>query len=340
MRGRTTSAILLVVLLGTVAMANAAPKDSAHINAAAVNNAQFHDRPLAEDKIDPTIVKAQILLDRALFSPGEIDGKLGENARKALQAYADAKGLDAGKPLTPDIWDLLNADVGPAIVDYEITTDDVKGPFLARLPAKMEDMKGLPALSYASPREALAEKFHMSEALLRALNPRQDFRQPGGTIAVANVLGNERKLEVARVEVDKARQTVKAFSAAGDLLAFFPATVGSDDKPSPSGTLKVVSLDANPTYRYNPKYKFKGVKSKKPFIVRPGPNNPVGSFWIGLNGEGYGIHGTAEPSKVSKAQSHGCVRLTNWDVKLLAAGLHKGIPVDFVDDSRIGTKEH
>jgi lipoprotein-anchoring transpeptidase ErfK/SrfK len=107
--------------------------------------------------------------------------------------------------------------------------------------------------------------------------------------------------------------------------------VGSEEKPTPSGSFKVISSDANPTYRYNPQYKFKGVKSKKPFTIRPGPNNPVGSYWIGLSAEGYGLHGTPNPSKISKAESHGCVRLSNWDAVLLGTNVEKGTPVMFVD---------
>jgi lipoprotein-anchoring transpeptidase ErfK/SrfK len=200
----------------------------------------------------------------------------------------------------------------------------------------MEDMKGLEALRYTSPREAIAEKFHMSEALLAALNPGKKFNEAGETIAVVNVPNGQDKLTIGRIEVDKSRQTVKAFDSSGALIAFFPATVGSDEKPTPSGTLQVVSADANPTYRYNPDYKFKGIKSKKPFTIKPGPNNPVGSFWIGLSAEGYGIHGTPDPSKVSKSESHGCVRLTNWDAGLLGASVKKGTPVTFVDEPQGG----
>src|SRR5260370_29952853 len=110
------------------------------------------------------------------------------------------------------------------------------------------------------------------------------------------------------MDADKARQQVKAFDPPGALIAFFPATAGSEEKPTPSGTLKVVSADANPNYRYNPDYKFKGVKSKEAFTIKPGPNNPVGSYWIGLSAEGYGIQGTAYPAGVSKSASHRCVR--------------------------------
>jgi lipoprotein-anchoring transpeptidase ErfK/SrfK len=126
---------------------------------------------------------------------------------------------------------------------------------------------------------------------------------------------------------------VKVFDASNQLIDFYPATVGSEEKPSPIGTLEVTSIDRNPTYRYNPAYHFKGVHARSPFIIRPGPNNPVGTVWISLSAEGYGIHGTPSPGKVSKAASHGCVRLTNWDAQQLAMEVSKGIPVTFVDKS-------
>jgi lipoprotein-anchoring transpeptidase ErfK/SrfK len=315
------------------------PLAAAGLDAAAINNAEFRSKPAAEDKADTAVVKAQVLLDRAHFSPGEIDGKLGENAQKALRAFADAKGLPSDRALTPEIWNMLvGTSKDPVIAEYKISESDVKGPFLEKLPAKMEGMKDLKALSYTSPREAIAEKFHMSEGLLAALNPGKKFDRAGETIFVANVINKPPKLSIGRVEIDKSGQTVKAFDPSGALIAFFPATVGSEEKPTPSGTLKVVSADANPNYRYNPDYKFKGVKSKEAFTIKPGPNNPVGSYWIGLSAEGYGIHGTPDPSKVSKSESHGCVRLTNWDAGLLGKNIKKGTPVAFVDEPQSGRK--
>lgn len=306
---------------------------AAGMDAASINNAEYApSKPPAEGKADAIVIKAQVLLDRARFSPGEIDGKLGENAQKALRAFAEAKGLKPNQPLTAEVWTVLAGTSSDAvIIEYKISNDDTKGPFLEKLPARMEDMKELKALSYTSPREAIAEKFHMSEGLLEALNPAKKFDQVGETLLVAGVLKNASKLRVDRIEVDKSRQAVKAFAQSGELVAFFPATVGSKEKPTPSGMLKVVSADANPNYRYNPDYKFKGVKSKETFTIKPGPNNPAGSFWVGLSAEGYGIHGTSNPSTVSKSESHGCVRLTNWDVVLLGRSIKKGTPVAFVE---------
>jgi lipoprotein-anchoring transpeptidase ErfK/SrfK len=136
------------------------------------------------------------------------------------------------------------------------------------------------------------------------------------------------------VEVDKSQQTLKLFDKANSLIGFYPATVGSKEKPSPTGSLKVTEVSRNPTYRYNPDYNFKGVRSRKPFTIKPGPNNPVGTVWINLSAEGYGIHGTPSPGKVSKAESHGCVRLTNWDAERVADRVGKGTQVAFIDGPR------
>ena len=171
----------------------------------------------------------------------------------------------------------------------------------------------------------------MSEGLLMSLNPGEHFDKVGETISVANVLSRTYKPTISQVEVYKSLQAVKAFDPQGVLFAFFPASVGSEEKPTPTGTLKVTSADPNPNYRYNPDYKFKGVTSRKPFTIEPGPNHPVGSYWIGLSAEGYGIHGTPNPSKIGKSKSHGCVRLTNWDVTWLGKNVKKGTPVVFID---------
>ncbi|XSC45216.1 L,D-transpeptidase family protein [Bradyrhizobium sp. RDT10] len=335
---------MIRLLVGMVLLACLVHPAVAGPDAATINKAEFKGKAPTDDKIHPAIVKAQVLLDRANFSPGEIDGKLGENAEKALKAFAEAEALAVNKlALTSEVWGALVATSADAIiVDYKITEKDVKGPFLEKLPAKMEDMKSLKSLGYTSPREAIAEKFHMSEALLAALNPGKKFDEAGQTISVANVAAsetkaNETKPDVTRVEVDKSSQTIKAF-ANSELIGFFPATVGSEEKPTPSGTLKVTSIDASPHYRYNPDYKFKEVKSRRAFTIKPGPNNPVGIYWIGLSAEGYGIHGTSNPSKVSKAESHGCVRLTNWDVDKLAKLLKKGVEVSFIERAAANRK--
>ncbi|QAU47252.1 L,D-transpeptidase family protein [Bradyrhizobium guangzhouense] len=309
----------------------ATPVLAAGMDAAAIASAEPSRKTLSNEKPTPAGVRLQVLLDRAHFSPGEIDGKFGENARKALRAYAEARQLPDTDEVTDDVWKALMADDRPLTAAYTITENDVAGPFLHKLPSRMEDMKNIPRLGYTSPREELAEKFHMSEQLLATLNPGRHFDRAGETIAVVDTSGDAAPAKADRVEIDKVRQTVKLFDTSNALIGFYPASVGSEEKPSPSGTLKVTEIDPNPTYRYNPAYHFRGVHSRKPFKIRPGPNNPVGTVWINLSADGYGIHGTPSPQNISKGQSHGCVRLTNWDAERVAASVAKGTPVVFTD---------
>jgi lipoprotein-anchoring transpeptidase ErfK/SrfK len=317
--------------LGLILMVFAHPAIGAELTPERINSANFTGKLPSEDSISPLAVKVQVLLDRARFSPGEIDGRFGDNVEKALQAFADANALASGKMLTAEIWSKLSQASSDAVIAETVLTErDIKGPYIEKLPAKMEDMKSLKALSYTGPKEALSERFHMSQDLLAALNPGQKFDRAGARINVVN-LAKQTPARTARIEVDKARETVRAFAKDGTLIAFYPASVGSEEKPTPAGTLKVVSIEPNPTYRYDPKYKFKSVKSTKPFTINAGPNNPVGAMWIGLSQTSYGIHGTNEPSRVSKSQSHGCVRLTNWDVVRLAQSLKRGVEVSFVE---------
>jgi lipoprotein-anchoring transpeptidase ErfK/SrfK len=311
-----------------------------------VNGAQLTASTASKSSLSPTVIKAQVLLDRARFSPGEIDGKQGDNFKKALNAFATAHDLQPTEKLNEKVWNELNSSDNqePVLVAYTVSDDDVRGPFLAKLPKKMEEMKDLPHLGYTSAREKIAEKFHMSEALLSALNAGEPFDTAGHQIVVADVEGDELPAKVARIDVNKTSQMVTAYGADNQVLAVYPATVGSTDKPAPTGRLTVRKVSKDPTYHYNPKYAFKGVHTNKPFTIKPGPNNPVGLVWIALSGEGYGIHGTPDPSKISKSQSHGCVRLTNWDALHLAAAVHKGVVVDFFGDeqarAQAGGKEH
>ena len=321
-----------IFILALVPIAVAA----AELDLAGINAAGYAELALDGD-IHPAIVKAQILLDRAGVSPGEIDGQASARLDQAISAFAEAYGLRADTGWDRAFWLTLTSNVpGPVLVQYALTVADLKGPFVP-LPAKIEDMQSFKTLGFANVREALAEKFHLSERLLAALNPQSSFSEVGETILVPNVLASglpgERKAPAARIDVDKERQTVKVYSARNELIAFFPASVGSDDKPSPSGTLKVTLIESDPSYHYNPKYQFKEIERQRPFDLGPGPNNPLGTTWIALSKPSYGIHGTPEPSQVGLAASHGCVRLTNWDAQRLAAMLTKGVPVNFAGRS-------
>src|ERR1700742_469345 len=257
-------AAFLLVVIGLLLSHRALALDAQQINAAQPGASST----LGVEKFDPLIVKIEILLDRAHFSPGEIDGKPGENVTKALTAFAAAHGTNWNGQWSPELWQAATNGAADNLFNhYTITKDDVHGPFLQKLPAKMEAMKHLPGLYYAGPREELAERFHVSEDLLAALNPGAKFETAGENLIVPAVTDNPLKGQVAHIMVDKSAQTVKAFDAQNHLLAFSPATIGSEEKPAPSGRLTVTIVKKDPAYHYSPKYHFKGVKTRKPFTI-------------------------------------------------------------------------
>jgi lipoprotein-anchoring transpeptidase ErfK/SrfK len=306
------------------------------LSADAVNQAQLSPS-LKLDRANPAMLKAEILLDRAAVSPGQIDGKDGENARKAIAAFQRLHGLEATGKLDPNTWkELTQGFDQAAIVEYEISEQDVKGPFAKTIPNGLEKMARLDHLSYTSPLELLGEKFHVDPKLLKLLNPGKRFDQAGTTIVVPNIGERDRSGRVAEIEVDKSTRAVRVLGENGELVAFYPASIGSEEKPAPGGRFKVRRVAHNPTYHYDPKFKFKGVHTNRKLTVAPGPNNPVGSVWIDLTKESYGIHGTPDPERIGKSYSHGCIRLTNWDAVDLAKRVRKGTPVDFVDEPSTG----
>ncbi|TGP20350.1 MULTISPECIES: L,D-transpeptidase [unclassified Mesorhizobium] len=325
----------MVRFLFVVAMALAlacGAAQAARLDLDAVNQAQFSEgEPKA---VDPMLLKAQILLDRARFSPGLIDGRLSDNFARAVAAFQAANGLPSDGKLTRETWDRLTATfAGPVLTNYEVTARDGRGPFTRRIPARMERMAQLKRLGYRNAREKLAERFHLSEQVLRMLNPRSGFRKADTTLVVPNVGRGDPPAAVASVEVDKASREVRVLDPSGKPLAVYPASIGSEEKPAPSGAAEVRRVVRNPTYHYSPKFAFKGVRSKRPFTIARGPNNPVGSVWIDLSIESYGIHGTPDPGKIGTTFSHGCIRLTNWDAEDLAAMVKPGTKVDFKDET-------
>lgn len=292
------------------------------------------------DRPDPLLIKVQVLLDRARFSPGAIDGRDGANLQGALASFAATQNLPATGRLDQELFNKLQATSSePVVTDYTTTDADVKGPF-APIPRGLEEQAEPQSMGYTNPREMLAERFHMQRDLLSTLNSDKPLDKAGTVILVAAVPPTgEGKIEghplapiVSRVEVDKGSRRVRAFGKDGKLVATYPASVGSDEKPAPTGTYKVTKVAFNPWYTYNPKYKFKGVKARKKFSIRPGPNNPVGLVWIDLSIPSYGIHGTPEPENIGKTESHGCIRLTNWDARDLASHVEKGAKVEFLKE--------
>jgi len=276
------------------------------------------------------VAALQVLLDRKGASPGVIDGRFGGNMDKALAAYREITGENLHSTDTDKIKAALAASGGDAFTTYTITAEDAAGPFVASVPEDYGAKAKLDRLSYTSVSEKLAERFHMDESYLKALNPDANFNRPGTVIKVANT-GGDVTTEVTRVVADKGKKQVRAYDQLGKLVAAYPATIGSADTPSPSGVHKVSRVAFNPEYTYNPNLNFKQGDNNKILTIPPGPNGPVGSIWIALDRPTYGVHGTPEPSKIGKTESHGCVRLANWDASELAKLVKPGVPVEFVD---------
>jgi lipoprotein-anchoring transpeptidase ErfK/SrfK len=324
---------LTIVLALLVTTVDARPRFQ-NLTMANVNDSQWD----AGRKLTTSLlVKLQILLDRAHASPGVIDGNEGENTRKAIAAYREMKGIDSSDEANEQLWRMLaESDSKSALVTYKITEKDVTGPFPKKIPQDFRKKAAMERLGYTSPEELLAEKFHMSQDLLRKLNPGVSFKKVGQEIVVANVEHDSLPHKISRIEVDAEAQRVKGYDKDNNIVVIYPATVGSEDRPTPKGEFKVTDIAENPVYHYDPALHLRGVHVQDKLDIPPGPNNPVGAVWISLSAEGYGIHGTPDPDKISKAASHGCIRLTNWDALELAKNLSKGIPVEIQQSEKTG----
>ncbi|OEC98459.1 L,D-transpeptidase [Rhizobium sp. YK2] len=276
------------------------------------------------------ITALEVFLARQGISPGAIDGRMGANVTKAIYAYQQMTGQTLDPNNTDWILEQLRMSGGMPIVNYTITAADAAGPYVASIPEDYAAKSQMPSLGYTSTTEMLAERFHMDEGYLKALNPGVDFTVPGSTIKVVNT-GPSKTGTVAKILADKGRKQVFAYDANGTLIAAYPASIGSADTPSPSGTVTVERVAFNPGYTYNPKINFQQGANDKVLNIPPGPNGPVGTVWMALSKPTYGIHGTPDPSRIGKSQSHGCVRLTNWDATELAKMVKPGVVVEFVD---------
>lgn len=302
----------------------------------AIEAANFADA-LPPDQQRRLLIKVEVLLDREHFSPGVIDGTPGENLHNALAAYAQAHSLASEGTLTAQVFGALTAaDKAPVTQDYTITPEDQKGPFIGSVPEDFAKLARLRHLGYRNVEQELAQRFHMSEGLLRALNPTADFAKVGTTLLVVRPGNGDLPADIARVEIDKSANQSRVYDNAGTLVAVFPATVGSTERPAPAGRWAVKSVTFNPTYVYDPKVLTFGPKRKGKLKIAPGPNNPVGLVWIELTKPTYGVHGAPDPELVGKTASHGCVRLTNWDAVTLGRAVKPGAPIVFVGETTKG----
>ena len=278
-------------------------------------------------KPDPAaILRAQVLLDRAHFSSGEIDAAAGSNLRVAIAGFQRQRGLKDSGTLDDATWAALNADTAPALASYTLADADVAGPFQA-IPEDMAEKAKLPALVYASPLEALAEKFHASPKLLERLNPGKDLSKAGEQVVVPNVLGTEPLPKAGKIVIDRSDRSLTLYDTEGKVIAQYPVSSGTDKDPLPIGTWKVNGVSKNPKFHYNPALFWDAEPGDKKATIPPGPNNPVGLAWIDLSKPHYGIHGTPVPGAIGKTQSHGCVRMTNWDVMTVTESVGPGTAV-------------
>ena len=276
----------------------------------------------------------QILLDRAGFSSGVMDGRWGSNSTKALSAFQAAHNLPSTGKVDPATWQaLVSAGGNQVVTTYTITPDDLKGPFLP-IPEEMEAKAKLPALGYGSALEMLAERYHSTEDFLRRLNPGARFDAAGQTLKVPNVRPvappekGHQPPEGTQVVVSKSNSTLTVEGPQG-VLFFAPITAGSEHDPLPIGDWKVKGIAFNPTFNYNPDLFWDAESGENKAKIPAGPNNPVGVVWIDISKQHYGLHGTPEPKMIGKSSSHGCVRLTNWDALTLAGLVKPGTPVLF-----------
>jgi lipoprotein-anchoring transpeptidase ErfK/SrfK len=278
----------------------------------------------------------QVLLDREGFSPGQIDGHAGMNFNHALAAAQNAKKLKPTGAADCDTWKALGGDKSePTVATYTITEDDVNGPFEKVIPRQLVEQAKLPALEYQSPIEAIAERFHASPALIQQLNPSlrlaagKEIRVPAVPPFDPSVKPTNEATGDISVTVSRADSALRATRADGTVVLFAPVTTGSEHDPLPPGDFKVTGVSWRPEFHYNPDLFWDAKASDTKATIKAGPNNPVGVVWIALSLEHYGLHGTPEPGNIGHTESHGCVRLTNWDAARLASLVKPGTPVHF-----------
>jgi len=275
-------------------------------------------------------LRSQILLNRAHYSVGEIDGLFGDNMTAVINAYQQDHNLPVTGKVDSATWDALNSDTAPALNAYTVTEDDVNYKF-TQIPPEMKDQAALPALNYQNVAEMLGERFHCSPKLLERLNPEKNVEMPGTQLTVPNVADQGTMPKAAQVRVQKSTKLVTALDDNGKTIAVYPATMGSEHDPLPIGDWRIVDVMHNPPFYYNPALFWDAKPGDTKMKLPPGPNGPVGVVWMGLSKEHYGIHGTPEPSTIGHTESHGCIRLTNWDAAQLSTMVKVGTPAHLVE---------
>lgn len=302
--------------------------------------------------VDLTILHAQVILGKLGFSPGVLDGKRGQSLTAALRGFQTSRGLPTSGELDRTTLRALNPyrDWRPTrtLILSQSTT---AGPFTNPFPKEPVDQAKLPALSYRNVLEKLAEQFHTTPTTLVALNNRNATLTAGSRLVLPNALPLSRdypasfdagwrqtlnglnvsanQVDASRIVVDKSEGVLKVFDGRDRLVAQFPATMGSASDPLPLGKWTIKGIAHNPTWSYNPAILKTADKSDPKVEVPAGPNSPVGVVWIDLSKEHYGIHGTNEPSQIGRAESNGCIRLTNWDAARLSLMVKAGTPAVF-----------
>ncbi len=305
----------------------AAPKNRAVFAAEQANDPSV-ERPLGKGMHGTAVLRAQVLLDRAHFSPGEIDASMGDSTVRAALAFDAANGIDASVPVSGETWKALDRDRSPAVIRYTISSEDEAGPFLPN-PEEMMDKAKQPSMPYSSPLEALGEKFHASPDLLKRMNPGKAFVQTGAEILAPDVR-RPAPASAASIRVSQSDRSVAALDESGRMIARYPATTGSEHDPLPTGDWKITGVGRNPVFHYNPDLFWDADAKDSRVTIPAGPNNPVGVVWVDLSKPHYGIHGSPEPAMIGKTQSHGCIRLTNWDALELAQTVRSGTPAALV----------